>query len=143
MTPRELRLTRLVPASLEEVFRAWTDPEVLAQWWGPGDNAVSEVEIDARPGGRYRMAFATAEGGTLVMAGTYIEVDPPRHLSFTWRWEVGGPDKVESHVTVELNPAGDATELVVTHGGFPDDAAAAPYGNGWEAVLPKLVALFQ
>jgi Uncharacterized conserved protein len=143
MNPPELRLTRLVPGPVEEVFRAWTDPEVLARWWGPGDNAVSHVELDPRPGGSYRLAFATPEGGTLVMAGTYIEVEPPHHLSFTWHWEVGGPDKVESRVTVELNPAGDATELVITHGGFPDDQTAAPYSNGWEAALPKLLALFE
>jgi uncharacterized protein YndB with AHSA1/START domain len=143
MTAPELRLTRLVPATVEEVFRAWTDPEVMARWWGPGDNAVSHVELDPRPGGSYRLEFASVQGGTLVMAGTYIAVEPPRHLSFTWRWEVGGPDDVESRVTVELTPAGEHTELVIVHGGFPDEAAAGPYSWGWDAALPKLVALFE
>jgi len=142
VTASELRLTRVVPASVEEVFEAWTDPEVLARWWGPGGSTVSEAEIDPVPGGRYRMVINTAEGNTLAMAGIYVAVDPPRRLEFTWRWEMGGPDDVESRVTVELTPMGDETELVLVHGGFPDAETAAPYSGGWEATLPGLISLF-
>lgn len=142
MNPPELRLTRMVPASVEDVFRAWTDPEVLARWWGPGDHTVTDVELDAQLGGRYRLVVATPEGGTMIMVGIYVEFDPPHRLSFTWNWEAGGVNRVESRVTVELRPAGEATELVLWHGGFPDEAVAAPYRRGWDATLPKLLALF-
>ena len=46
-------------------------------------------------------------------------------------------------MTVELRPAGEDTELVLTHGGFPDALAAAPYAGGWEEALFKLVALLR
>ena len=137
----EYRVTRLVPAPVEEVFRAWTDPAVMRRWFGPGE-ATAEIEADARPGGTYRFVLRRADGGPLAVSGSYREVDPPRRLSFTWAWEEGGPDDVESLVTVELAPAGDGTEMTLTHGGFPDAGVAAPYGVGWTNSLPKLEALF-
>lgn len=77
----------------------------------------------------------------VVIIGTYREVEPPRRLIFSWRWEGGVPDAVESLVTVELTPAGSRTELVLTHGGFPDEDAGQSYANGWTYSLPRLAAL--
>jgi uncharacterized protein YndB with AHSA1/START domain len=142
MTAPELRLTRVVNGSIDDVFRAWTDPAVLATWWGPGKFTTPEVELDVRPGGAYRMVMQSPEGDSMAVTGEYFDVEPPHRLVFTWRWEAGFPDAVESVVTVELSPLGDRTELVLTHAGFPDAAVAAPYSDGWEAVLPKLAALF-
>jgi uncharacterized protein YndB with AHSA1/START domain len=82
------------------------------------------------------------DGRRFVVRGTYREVEPPRRLQFTWSWESGVPDSVESLVTIELEPLGDRTELTLVHGGFPDAEIAAPYHRGWDASLPKLEALF-
>jgi uncharacterized protein YndB with AHSA1/START domain len=143
MTSPDLHLTRIVPAPVEDVFAAWTDPAVLVRWWGRGgDDRVREAQLDPRVGGRYRIVVDGAEGRTYELAGTYTDVDPPHRLAFTWQFVSGGPGDGESHVSVELRPAGDATELVLSHGGFPDDAAAAPYSSGWDQALPRLVALF-
>ena len=137
-----LQMTRVVPAPPEEVFQAWTDPEILVRWWGAGETRLVGVEVDPRPGGDYRFEVASPEGGRYEIAGTYEEVDPPRRLSFTWQFVSGGPDDSTSKVTVELTPRGGETELRLTHDRFPSDEAAAPYGRGWEATLPKLLALF-
>jgi uncharacterized protein YndB with AHSA1/START domain len=143
MADTALTLTRIIDGPAEAVFRAWTDPVVLARWWGPGDFNTPEAELDVRPGGGYRIAMRSPDGATtLRIAGTYREVDPPRRLVFTWRWEEGGPDDAESLVIVELHPQGARTELVLTHGGFDDAETAAPYADGWGDVLPKLLALF-
>lgn len=142
MSTHELHLTRIVPAPVEEVYRAWTDPAVLARWWGRADQVVRRADADPRPGGAYRFEVATATGAIYVVAGEYTDVDPPHRLAFTWRFETGGPGPEESHVVVELRPVGEHTELVLTHGGFPDAAAASPYGSGWEDSLAKLVVLF-
>jgi uncharacterized protein YndB with AHSA1/START domain len=142
MTAPELRLTRVINGAIEDVYRAWTDPEVLSQWWGLVDFTTPEVQLDVRPGGGYRVVMQSPDGRSMAITGTYFDVEPPRRLVFTWRWESGVPDTVESVVTVELSPLGDQTELVLTHAGFPDAATAAPYGDGWEAALPKLAALF-
>ena len=142
MSTRELRLTRRVPASVEEVYRAWTDPEVLARWWGPGEHRVRTAQLDVRPGGAYRIEVGTPEGGLLVMAGVYTDVQPPTRLAFTWNWEAGGPGGGETAVTVELTRVDDATEIAIVHAGFADAAEATPYTDGWAAALPKLLALF-
>ncbi|MFL5845096.1 MAG: SRPBCC domain-containing protein [Solirubrobacteraceae bacterium] len=142
MSTSELQLTRIVPAPVEDVYRAWTDPAVLAQWWGRASQVVRSAEADARMGGAYRIEVVNDEGAVYVIAGEYTDVDPPHRLAFTWRFEVGGPGPQESHVSVELRPAGAETELVLTHGGFPDVPAAAPYRSGWEDALAKLVGLF-
>ena len=142
MTATEYRTTRLVEASPEDVFAAWTDPAVLARWFGPGTMTAPDVLLDARPGGAYRIGMLDDDGTRFAVVGTYEEVDPPRRLRFTWRWENGVPHTFESVVTIELEPVGNATELTLVHGGFPDDAAASGYASGWERSLPKLVALF-
>ena len=142
MSAPEYRTTRIVEATVEEVFEAWTDPAVLGRWFGPGDTTADIEQLDLRPGGGYRFAMTGSEGGRLVVGGTYREVEPPRRLAFSWRWEEGGPDDIESVVTVELEPAGEATELTLTHGGFPDPEVAAPYGRGWDASLSNLDRLF-
>jgi uncharacterized protein YndB with AHSA1/START domain len=137
----EYRTTRIVEASAEDVFRAWTDPAVLSQWFGPGTMSSPHVEIDPRPGGAYRVTMREPDGSTFVVGGTYREVDPPRRLQFTWRWESGVPYTFESLVTVELVPIGERTELTLTHNGFPDAQAAASHERGWDASLPKLIAV--
>jgi uncharacterized protein YndB with AHSA1/START domain len=142
MTSPELTLTRIVDGSVEEVFRAWTDGELMRRWWGPADFSTPVAELDPRPGGHYRLVMQAPGGRRMAVVGTYREVDPPRRLVFTWRWEDGVPDDIESLVTLELTSLGARTELVLTHGGFPDERTAAPYRDGWEAALPKLAALF-
>lgn len=142
-TSPELRMTQLIDGPVEAVFRAWTDPHVLTQWWGPGTFVTSEAELDVRPGGSYRIRMGSQDGSrTLGVTGTYREVEPPRRLVFTWSWEDGDPHAYSSVVTVELRPQGARTELVLTHGGFTDAAAAEPYADGWRQSLPNLVALF-
>lgn len=139
----EYRTTRIVEASPEDVFEAWTDPSVLARWFGPGRMTTPDAEIDARPGGAYRVTMEDAAGGRFVVAGTYREVDPPRRLQFTWRWEIGVAYDFESLVTIELAPVGQATELTLVHSGFPDAEAAAGHERGWNESVPKLVALLE
>jgi uncharacterized protein YndB with AHSA1/START domain len=138
----EYRTTRIVEASAEDVFAAWTDPDILSRWFGPADVTVPEAELDPQPGGAYRFTMRNADGSTFVVGGTYREVDRPRRLQFTWRWESGVPHTFESLVTIELEPVGEATELTLVHSGFPDPSSAASHEDGWNASLPKLQALF-
>ena len=139
----EYRTTRIVEAPAEDVFAAWTDAQVLARWFGPGTMRTPDVELDPRPGGVYRFAMRDDDGSTFVVGGTFREVDRPRRLQFTWRWESGVPHTFESLVTINLVELDDyRTELTLVHDGFPDPAAAASHERGWEASLPKLQAVF-
>jgi uncharacterized protein YndB with AHSA1/START domain len=137
-----VRIVRTIEAPREEVFRAWTDPEQLRRWWGPGEFTCPEAEVDLRPGGTYRLVMQPTAGDPFVLGGTFREVEAPERLVYTWRWETGpAADGSESLVRVEFHDRGDTTELVLVHSGFPPGHGPAPYQMGWEGGLVKLEAL--
>ncbi len=137
-----VRLARIIDAPREEVFHAWTEPEQIRRWWGPGDFTCPEAEVDLRPGGSYRLAMQPTEGDPFIVGGTYREVDRPARLLYTWRWETGpAADGSESLVSVEFNDRGEQTELVLTHTAFPAGHGPAPYQMGWEGGIEKFEAL--
>jgi uncharacterized protein YndB with AHSA1/START domain len=130
--PTSLELRRRLPAGADEVFAAWTDPEVMGRWLSPVGHA--EVEVDLRVGGRFRLIMG-AEDRRLEHSGEYLEIAPPRRLVFTWRSPYTGPGP--SLVTVELRPAEDGTELLLTHERLPADQVE-PHTGGWGRMLDRL-----
>jgi uncharacterized protein YndB with AHSA1/START domain len=136
-----LTVTRTIDAPVETVFAAWTTPETLRQWWGPGDFTCPEATVDLRPGGHYRLVMQTKGGMTMVVSGTYREVVAPKRLVYTWRWESGPlppAGAAESEVTVEFRGDEDRTQVVVTHRAFPVDHGPDMYRVGWDQGLEKL-----
>jgi uncharacterized protein YndB with AHSA1/START domain len=141
--PDKVEVVRTLDAPREEVFRAWTDPEQIRSWWGPGEFTCPEAEIDLRPGGSYRLVMQPTAGDPFVVAGTYREVEPPARLVYTWRWETGpAADGSESLVMVEFRDRGTKTELALSHSDFPASHGPAPYQMGWEGGLDKFERLF-
>lgn len=136
-----LRMARVVPAPRKRVFRAWTDPDELKRWWGPGRFTTPHAEIDLRPGGRYLLVMQPPDGTPLRLSGTYREVKPPERLVYTWRWEDGVPETGETLVEVEFRDRGDQTEIVVVHRGFPEGSPQDPYRHGWRSGLGKLATV--
>ena len=138
-----VRIIRIIDAPREDVFRAWTEPEQIRSWWGPGEFTCPEAEVDLRPGGSYRIAMQPSAGEPFIVGGTYREVDRPSRLLYTWRWETGpAADGSESLVSVEFNDRGGQTELVLTHTEFPASHGPAPYEMGWQGGLDKFEVLF-
>lgn len=141
-TALSLRLTRLIRADREAVFRAWTEPGAMREWFCPEGGTVEAAESDPRVGGRYRIVMRTSHGLS-VATGIYREIDPPRRLVFTWRWEAGeGPKEGETIVTVELTERGEATDLELIHEGFATAEARDGHEQGWSSALNRLEASF-
>ena len=138
---REIQITRIIDAPRDEVFRAWTEPERIKQWWGLIGSSVPTADVDLRAGGAYRVVMEPIEGPALVVAGTYREVSPPSRLVYTWRWENGIPDSLETLVTVEFGERGTQTEIRITHGGFPAADEQPQYEAGWLEALARLATL--
>lgn len=133
-----LTITRHFAIAPEKVWRAWTDPQAIARWWGPGGNdPVSLAELDLRVGGRYRIVFGGPEGRAHECAGIYREVVPNRKLVFTWCWPNTTPERV-SLVTIVLRSAGGGTALEFRHEQFFDEAARDGHHTGWSASFGKL-----
>jgi uncharacterized protein YndB with AHSA1/START domain len=80
---RELVLTRLINAPRAKVYRAWTDPELLKQWFAPKPYTTPIVEIDVRPGGSAYFVMRGPDGKDLPNRGVYLEVVPNEKLVST------------------------------------------------------------
>lgn len=80
---REIVITRFIAAPRALVFRAWTDPQHLAQWWGPHGFSNPVCEVDPRPGGAIRIVMRSPEGGDFPCAGVFLEIAEPERLVMT------------------------------------------------------------
>lgn len=92
----EIKQERRFDAPRELVFRAYTDPEVLAQWWGPHGYTTRVDELDPRPGGKWRFVQHDPDGNEFAFRGEYREVLPPERVVGTFEFE-GMP----GHIAVE------------------------------------------
>jgi uncharacterized protein YndB with AHSA1/START domain len=81
-TAQEVTITRTYDAPRELLWRAWTVPEELAQWWGPPGwtTPLDSVTMDVRPGGVFRLTSLSDEGEEMPVAGTYREVVEPERI---------------------------------------------------------------
>ncbi len=135
---REIVMTRVFNAPRRLVFDAWTKPELLARWMlGPSGWTMPVCEIDLRVGGKYLYTWRSqTDGSEFSTGGEYREIDPPRKLVYTWAWE--SKPGIDTVVTVEFLDRGTSTEVVLTHTGFPEEAARARHEQGWTGCLANL-----
>jgi uncharacterized protein YndB with AHSA1/START domain len=136
-----VRVERTFEASVEAVFDAWTNPEVLKRWWKADPSyEVTIAALDVRAGGAYRLAMLRPDGEEVVVHGTYREVSRPDRLVYSWEWEGTGPyANHESEVAVtfaEQEPG--RTTVVIEHAGLLDDDSRVAHTHGWNAVLDSL-----
>jgi uncharacterized protein YndB with AHSA1/START domain len=139
--PAALRVSRTIKTGAEVLFRAWTDPQVLAHWWrqeGEGW-AFAGATVDLRVGGRYRLAMTDPGGKTHAAAGVYRQIARPERLVFTWDWEDPARSVGETLVTVDFKRVGkDLTEVVITHERFADATRLGRHEQGWTELLRLL-----
>ena len=131
-----LTLKRRFNAPPAKVFAAWTDPEKISRWFGPGQAETVLAQADARIGGRFRIVMRAPDGEEHDVSGVYREVVPDAKLKFTWAWRTM-PER-ESLVTIALEPDGDGTILTLTHEQFFDEPARDRHRSGWTGALDKL-----
>jgi uncharacterized protein YndB with AHSA1/START domain len=84
---REIVTTRVFDAPRELVFKAYTDPKAISQWWGPRDSTTTVDKMDVKPGGIWRFINKAQDGSEYPFNGVYREIAPPDRLSYTFEWE--------------------------------------------------------
>jgi uncharacterized protein YndB with AHSA1/START domain len=136
-----VHLERLVPAPRAVVFAAHAVPNDLAKWWGPEGFSAPSVELDVRPGGRFRIAMQPPEGDVFHLSGQFREVEEPSRLTYTFRYDEPDPDDRETVVTFSLQDADDSTIVVVDQGVFATEARRALHEQGWRETLDRLERL--
>lgn len=130
-----IRMTAVLPAKPQRVFRALTTAEICDWWVRPGIFDTREWQGDARAGGAWSAA-GIGGGGPYQLAGRFETVDPPRRLVQTWQ-SVGAPGPV-SILTHELAPEGAGTHLTLSHDGIDDPEIRERTRAGWETSLQRL-----
>jgi uncharacterized protein YndB with AHSA1/START domain len=137
------RTTRwVIDAPRDEVWRAWTEPEQIAAWWGPKGMSVppESVEMDVRPGGVFRLTMvADASGAEFPTDMHYREVEPPERLVYAWDAQRGLGSGV---VTVRFVDRGEQTEIVTEFAGFATDQIFTGARVGWKGQMQKFDARF-
>jgi len=128
-------IRKVLPATREEVFAAWTDPQGIAQWMCPGDVTRSEAQLDVRVGGSYRILMK-GRSQDYDHTGVYQVVEPPSKLVFTWTSK--GTENRTTLVTVEIFERGEQSELVLTHERFPTPEVAKRHEGGWGQIAGRL-----
>jgi uncharacterized protein YndB with AHSA1/START domain len=137
---KQFTIVRELDAPRETVWRAWTNEDSLSVWWHPAGLTTprESVSVDLRVGGEYRYTMVKGDDH-YPTGGTYLEVDEPSKLVFTWD-EPGTPVAESPEVTVLLEELGDRTRMTFTLRGI-DAAPGDKYiYDGWVSAFDELAS---
>jgi len=136
-TALTLIIKRTIPEPRAKVFDAWTSPELIRQWFMPGEQfTVPVAEVDLRVGGAYRIAMRPPDqGADNIVSGIYREIVKPERLVFTWTWK---DQPAVMLVTLTFNDLGASTELVLKHEYLPSEDSRTRHERGWAGCLQQL-----
>lgn len=135
-----LTLVKRMGAPPAKVWQAWTQPELMALWFGPHHTRAEETEAELRLGGRFRVVLREENGQRHEVSGHYLEIEPEHRLVFDWAWS-STPERV-SRVTVALRAVTEGTEVTLTHDRFADPETATRHTRGWTESLERLAAQY-
>ena len=145
---RDLILTRVIDASRDKLYRAWTEPELLKQWFAPLPWTTPAAELDVRAGGASVVVMRGPDGAEFPNRGVYLEVVPNQRLVFTNAYTSAWEPSDKPFMTVILtfeDAGGGRTNYTarVRHWTVADREAHEKMGfhQGWEICADQLAAL--
>jgi len=139
-----IQLAIQIAAPPQRVFDALTDPRQLMQWWGQkGMYHHTGWKADVRPGGHWRSdGVSDTDGSAYHVEGEFVEVDPPRRLSYTWTASWSGP--LKTLVRWDLDAADGGTTVRLYHSGFAQAPQATQnHYQGWLRVVGWMQAYLE
>jgi uncharacterized protein YndB with AHSA1/START domain len=144
---RELVISRLIDASREKVYRAWTEPDLLKQWFAPAPLTTPHAELDVRPGGANRIVMRSPDGNDMPCSGVYLDVVPNERLVFTDAYTAAWQPSQKPFMTVivTFEDEGGRTRYTarVLHWTAADREAHEKMGfhQGWGQCADQLAAV--
>lgn len=142
-----LSITRLIDASCAQVFRAWTDPELLKRWWGPRGMTTAECLMQLWPGGLFSTLMRAEDGSEYPTQGVFLEIEAPRRIVFTDAFLPGWIPSAKPFMTavIELADVHGKTRYTASawHWSAEDCRSheAMGFHQGWNESLDRLVEL--
>lgn len=147
--PIELSISRLIDAPPQKVFRAWTEPRLLAQWWGPHGMTTPECDMDLWVGGQFRTLMRAPDGAEYPTMGVFLEIVAPERLVFTDAfvpgWIPSGKPFMTAEVTFEEQHGKTLYTARAMHWSEEDRQAheAMGFHDGWGQSLDRMVTLIE
>jgi uncharacterized protein YndB with AHSA1/START domain len=146
-----LIVKRMLNATPERAFQAWTSAEHIQQWMRSEPRMVVPLaSMDLRVGGKFRIQMKMPDGEFFTAVGEFREVKAPTRLVYTWAWEKDGSGaefgEVEgkpSLVTVEFLKRGERTELVLTHSRIATVESRDKHAQGWSRLAESFAKLVE
>jgi uncharacterized protein YndB with AHSA1/START domain len=126
---------------VEHLYKAWTTPEDLKQWWKPSGNQLKTVELDIQEGGKFKYEFEGKDSQiTLLITGEYQEVKENEKLAYSWNWSVPANvvEPSEHELIILFFTDGEGSKIKVTQENFQDEESINPHQEGWEKALNDL-----
>lgn len=141
--PNTVRLHRVFPTSPEKVYRAFLEPDALAQWIPPNGFVCTVHELDAKVGGSHKASFRNfTTGQSHFFGGKYLELVAGERLRYTDRFD--DPNLPgEMTITVTLKAVSVGTEVDITQEGVPDVIPLEACYLGWQESLRNLARLVE
>ena len=136
MTDLTVKLTKVIDAPIGKVFDAWLDPKTLSRFILPMPGMEEpQVENEAIEGGSFSILMKVGDE-KVPHTGTYLEIDRPNKLVFTWESPASTDDSV---VTLNFTETNDGkTNIELTHVRFVDEERRSNHEGGWSNILNKL-----
>jgi uncharacterized protein YndB with AHSA1/START domain len=132
-----VRVERTFAASAEEVFDAWTSPEVMRRWLHPGaDWETPEAEVDLRVGGNVRVVMRRPDGSEIESRGEFTLIDRPRRLVMTWTF--GDEPSNEQLLELSFFESGGSTTVRLVNSRISTDERREGQDWGWRECLVQL-----
>ena len=134
---RAVTVRRLLPASPDIVYDEWLDPVGMLDWMCPRPARAVKISLEPAVGGSLRIDIEDS-GSSLYVTGTFVELDRPRRLRFTWSCSAWADPMVQSLVTVTLEEHGtDETLMTIEHEQLPPEQTDS-HRRGWGAIAVQL-----
>jgi len=132
-----LRIERTFAASAEEVFDAWTSPEVMRRWFHcAADWDTPEAEVDLRVGGKVRVVMRKPDGTEVQAQGEYTLIDRPHRLVMTWTFD-DDPSN-EQLIELSFSEFEGSTTVLMINSGISTDGRRDAQDEGWRGCLAEL-----
>ncbi len=126
-------------SSIEKIWEAWTNPNLIMNWFGSDPKGKGlKAELDVRPGGYFEITFQDSDLTEHTCSGIYDEVQALSKLTFSWQWK--SEPGVESFITLLLTPEGEYTRMQFEHKN-PGSGSKHDYAEGWQHTFAKLECL--
>jgi uncharacterized protein YndB with AHSA1/START domain len=143
MSTNTIRLHRVLRAPPERIYRAFLDPDAMVKWLPPNGFTGKVHQMDAQPGGGYRMSFTNfSSGHSHSFGGKYLELTPNECLRYTDQFDNPGLPG-EMLTTITLRKVSCGTELNIVQEGVPAVIPAEACHLGWQESLILLAKLVE